>query len=82
MVLTFFLLLVSLASSLDFLFGRIVGINIFIRVRATDPPPAHLLIFEQSQYKAYREVLIAGDLSSDDIAGANVQYQAFTVSLL
>jgi len=39
--LAFFILLVILASSIDFLFGRIIEIKVFIRVRATDLLPAY-----------------------------------------
>ena len=42
----------------------------------------HLLIVKQHQRKEYSEVLIAGDLSKEDVDRADVQYRAFTVSRL
>jgi hypothetical protein len=53
----------------------------FIRVRATDLRLSRaLLTFEQNQREVYREVLIAGDLSQDDVGRANKQLKAFQVS--
>jgi len=66
---------------LPFLFGRIMVIETFVRVCATDLPlPLACLIFEQSQRMVYREVLIAGDLSQHDVDGATNQLEAFQVS--
>ena len=41
---------------------------------------SHLLIFEQNQRKVYSEVLIAGDLSQEDVSRATAQLGAFQVS--
>ena len=38
------------------------------------------LIFEQNQDKVYHEVLIAGDLTKEDVARADVQYLASKVN--
>jgi len=65
---------------LPFLFGRIMEIKTFIRVRARPAFSLYLLTFEQNQRKVYREVLIAGDLSQDDVARATAQLGAFQVS--
>jgi len=66
---------------LPFLFGRIMEIETFSRVRATKLPlPRTPLISEQSQRKVYREVLVAGDLSQDNVDLANAQLGAFQVS--
>jgi len=66
---------------LPFLFGRIMEIETFPRVRATRLPlPRTPLIPEQSQRKVYREVLVAGDLSQDDVDLATAQLGAFQVS--
>ena len=65
---------------LPFLFGRIMDIQTLVRVRTTDLPlPCVFLIFEQSQSKTYREVLIAGDLSQGDVDRASNQLGAFQV---
>ena len=56
-------------------------IETFVRVR-----PAHLplscpfLTFEQNQRMVYHEVLVAGDLSQDDVNRATAQLGAFQVS--
>ena len=42
----------------------------------------HFLMFEQSQREIYREVLIAGDLSQEDVDRAAAQLGAWVVSLL
>ena len=42
-------------------------IKTFIRVRARPPFLLHLLISEQNQRRVYHEVLIAGDLSKEDV---------------
>jgi len=56
-------------------------IETFIRVRVTRLLFAFtFLIFEQNQRMAYREVLIAGDLSQDDVDRATAQLGAFQVS--
>ena len=66
---------------LPFLFGRIMIIETFTRVCATDPPlSCNLLIFGQNQRSVYHEVLIAGDLSPDDVSMATSQLGAFQVS--
>jgi len=45
-----------------------MAIETFVSVRATDLPPfLYSLIFEQSKRKVYREVLIAGDLTKEDV---------------
>jgi len=41
----------------------------------------HFPIFEQNQRKSYREVLIAGDLSQEDIGQATTQLGEFQVSM-
>ena len=46
-------------------------IETFVRVRASyGSVSLHFLIFEKNQNKAYREVLIAGDLSQEDLKQA------------
>ena len=40
----------------------------------------HFLILEQGQRKVYREVLIAGDLSMDDVSSAASELGAYQVS--
>ena len=56
-------------------------IETFIRVRTTKLPlPRTPLILEQNQRKIYREVLIAGDLSQDNVDRASAQLGAFQVS--
>jgi len=67
---------------LPFLFGRIMEIKTFIRVRARPALFLYFLILEQNQRKVYREVFIAGDLSQDDVARATAQLGAFQVSWL
>lgn len=57
----FFLVLAILGPTLPFLFGRIMIIQ----------------IFNQNQRMMYREVLIAGDLSPDDVSRASNQLGAF-----
>jgi hypothetical protein len=58
-----------------------MNITTFIQVRATDLRRSRaLLTFEQNQREVYREVLIAGDLSQDDVGRANKQLGAFQVS--
>jgi hypothetical protein len=57
----FFIVLAILGPLLPFLFGRIMVIETFVR----------------NQRRAYREVLIAGDLSQDDVDRANAQLGAF-----
>jgi len=39
------------------------------------------MLFEQNQRMVYREILIAGDLSKDDVERATNQFKAFEVSL-
>jgi len=76
----FFIVLAILGPMLPFLFGRIMDIQTLVRVRTTDLPlPCVFLIFEQSQSKTYREVLIAGDLSQGDVDRASNQLGAFQV---
>jgi hypothetical protein len=56
-------------------------IKTFVRVRITSLPLfCTYLIFEQNQRTVYREVLIAGDLSRDDVDRATAQLGAFEVS--
>jgi hypothetical protein len=56
-------------------------IDTFVRVRATDSQlRSSLLIFKQNQREIYREVLIAGDLSQEDVSNAINQFWAFKVS--
>ena len=64
-----FIILAFLGLLLPFLFGRIMVIETFISVCATDLPPYISLNFAQNQRKVYREVLIAGDLSKEDREG-------------
>lgn len=66
---------------LPFLFGRIMEIETFVHV-CTIKLPLHrtLPICQQSQRRMYREVLIAGDLSQDDVDRATAQLGAFQVS--
>jgi hypothetical protein len=76
-----FLVLGVLGPLLPFLFGRIMIIDTFIRVRAAGSPLSFaFLTFEQNQRKEYREVLISGDLSQDDVGRATDQLGAFQVS--
>jgi len=63
-----------LAPSLGFLFGRIVEIKVFIRVRATDLLPA--------SSDSGIESRLAGDSSKEGVDLASVLYKAFTVSRL
>ncbi len=66
---------------LPFLFGRIMVIETFVRVCATDLSLSRtFLIFEQNQRMVYCEVLIAGDLTQDDVYRANKQLKPFQVS--
>ena len=66
--LVFFVVIAILAPLLPFIFGRIVAIETFVSVRVTYPPPFwYSLNFEQNKRKVYREVLIAGDLSKEDV---------------
>ena len=44
------------------------------------PTPLYFLIFEQNQSKVYREILIAGDLSEEDLGRAEALDVAFNVS--
>ena len=77
----FFVVLATLAPALNFLFGRIIVIDAFVSVRATDLPSfLYSLIIEQNQRTTYREVLIAGDLSQEDLDQATVQLGEFKVS--
>jgi len=46
------------------------------------PASLYLLIFEQNQRKVYHEVLIAGDLSNEDVSRAGAQFPSFVVSRL
>ena len=55
-------------------------IKTFIRVCARPVFFLNPLIFEQNQRRVYREVLIAGDLSQNDVARATAQLGAFQVS--
>ena len=49
-------------------------IETFVRVRVIDlSPHFFILIFQQNQSKVYREVLIAGDLSQDDLTWVDTQ---------
>jgi hypothetical protein len=66
LVLGFFVVLAILGPLLPFLFGRIVGIETFVR----------------NQRNVYREVLIAGDLSSGDVRRAAAQFVASKVNCL
>ena len=77
----FFTVLAVLAPSLPFLFGRIMRIETFTRVRPTALPlPCVFLTFGQNQRMKYREVLITGDLSPDDISRATERIAGFNVS--
>jgi hypothetical protein len=59
----------------------IMNIETFVRVRTTDLPLSRaFLSFEQDQHMVYREVLIAGDLSREDVDRATAQLGAFQVS--
>ena len=79
----FFIILAILGPLLPFLFGRIMVIETFVSVGVTDPLLLlHFLIFEQGQRTAYREILITGDLSQEDVDHANAQLWAVQVSLL
>ena len=55
---------------LPFIFGRIIVIETFIRVRGAQSSIPYFLISEKSQHNAYREVIIAGDLSQGDLGRA------------
>jgi hypothetical protein len=56
-------------------------IETFVHVCTTKPLlPRTPLIPEQNQRRIYREVLIAGDLSQDDVDLATAQLSAFQVS--
>ena len=46
------------------------------------PPSFYFLTFEQNQRNAYREVLIAGDLSMGDVKRAAAQFVASKVNRL
>jgi len=66
---------------LPFLFGRIMEIETFSRVCATKLPLSRTtLTSEQTQRKVYREVLVAGDLSQENVNLAAAQLGAFQVS--
>ena len=55
--------------------------NQYVRKRTCRRPASlHFLIFEQNQHKAYHEVLIAGDLSQEDIDRATIQLGESKVS--
>ena len=76
-----FTILALLGPLLPFLFGRIMIIDTFVRVRAKDSQlRSSLLILEQNKRETYREILIAGDLSQEDVNNATNQFWAFTVS--
>jgi len=76
-----FIVLAVLVPMLPFLFGRIMVIETYVRVRVTDLPPSRAsLTSEQNQRNVYREVLIAGDLSQEDVDRAASQLGAFQVS--
>lgn len=78
----FFIVLAIIGPLLPFLFGRIMFIETFIRVRTTELlSPCTFPISEQNQRAEYREVLVTGDLSQDDVDRATAQYGAFQVSL-
>ena len=65
------MILAVLAPALPFIFGRIVEIKVFVRVSTTNlASKFNILISEQPQRKAYSEVLIAGDLSEEDVSRA------------
>ena len=54
-----------------------------LRPRACHKPTSlYSLIFEQNQHKVYREVLITGDLSEEDVGRATAQLGAFEVGRL
>lgn len=78
----FFVVLAILSPLLPFLFGRIMVIETFLRVcRTTNPPLFSIfLTSEQNQRTTYGEVLIAGDLSQEDVNRATSQLGAFQVS--
>ena len=76
----FFIVLAILGPLLPFLFGRIMVIETFPRVCTTNLPLYIFLTSEQNQRAAYREVLIAGDLSQEDVNRATAQLGAFQVS--
>jgi len=58
-------------------------IETFISVRAIDMHPSCILLIpEQNERKVYREVLIAGDLTKEDVYEAAVQFVEFQVSQL
>ena len=74
------MVLAILCPMLPFIFGRIMTIETYISVSITDllVLPC-FLIFEQNQSTLYREVLIAGDLSPDDVDRARSQPQPFSL---
>lgn len=74
-----FLVLAILGPLLPFLFGRIMIIETFTRVRAAAPSLYIVLTFEQNQRTTYHEVLVTGDLSQDDVSRATDQLGAFQV---
>jgi len=54
--------------------------NFCPRTRHRPASFSHHLILKQNQRKEYRQVLIAGDLSQEDVARATAQLGAFQVS--
>jgi hypothetical protein len=77
----FFIALATLGPMLPFLLGRIMDIETFVCVRITVLPLSlAFLSFEQNQHMVYSEVLIAGDLSQEDVDRATAQLGAFQVS--
>ena len=77
----FFVVLAILAAMLPFLFGRIVVIETFVRVRVITWFILNSLTFEQSQRKVYREILVAGDLSEKDVHRAEILVQDYFMYL-
>jgi len=76
-----FIVFAVLVPLLPFLFGRIMVIETFVRVRVINLSlPCAFLISEQNQRNVYREVLIAGDLSQEDVDRAISQLGAYQVS--
>jgi len=62
----FYALLISMAGALPFILGRVIDIT----------------ARTENQLETYTETAIWGDLSESDVAAAESQLDAFTVSLL
>jgi len=78
----FFVILAILGPLLAFLFGRVLDIKTFVHVCAANLVSlSRFSNFEQNQRMEYHEVLIAGDLSQEDVARASNQLGAFEVTL-